>query len=37
MYMSSYEYYFLLLLVILPLYLFFKLWSWLGWQLFVNN
>ncbi|CAK9816760.1 hypothetical protein ANTQUA_LOCUS9091 [Anthophora quadrimaculata] len=37
MYIPSYEYYFLLLLIILPVYLFFELWSWLGWQLFINN
>ncbi|XP_063981540.1 phosphatidylinositol N-acetylglucosaminyltransferase subunit Y-like [Diachasmimorpha longicaudata] len=37
MYLSNYEYYFLLSLVIVPVCLFFRLWSWLGWELFVNN
>lgn len=30
-------YYFLLLLVLLPVKLFFDLWAGLGWQLFKNN
>ncbi|XP_074037969.1 uncharacterized protein [Leptinotarsa decemlineata] len=33
----DFYYYFLLSLVLLPVYLFFNLWSWLGWELFVNN
>lgn len=30
-------YYLLVLLVALPVKLFFDLWSWLGWELFINN
>ncbi|KAJ3645558.1 hypothetical protein Zmor_023203 [Zophobas morio] len=30
-------YYSLLALVVLPVYLFFNLWSWLGWELYKNN
>ncbi|XP_014217591.1 uncharacterized protein LOC106646081 [Copidosoma floridanum] len=37
MHISTWEYYFLLALVLIPVYLFFRLWSWLGWELFVNN
>ncbi|XP_018576483.2 phosphatidylinositol N-acetylglucosaminyltransferase subunit Y [Anoplophora glabripennis] len=34
---SDTVYYFLLSLIVVPVYLFFKLWSWLGWELFKNN
>ncbi|XP_023314190.1 phosphatidylinositol N-acetylglucosaminyltransferase subunit Y [Trichogramma pretiosum] len=37
MYVSVHEYYLLLVLLLIPVYLFFRLWSWLGWQLFINN
>jgi len=34
---SDVEYYYFLFLVIIPVYLFFSLWAWLGWELFRNN
>lgn len=35
--LSDSTYYVLLALVVLPVKLFFDLWSWLGWELFKNN
>ncbi|XP_064213503.1 phosphatidylinositol N-acetylglucosaminyltransferase subunit Y-like [Tribolium castaneum] len=34
---SDSVYYSLLALVVVPVYLFFNLWSWLGWELYKNN
>ncbi|XP_068906953.1 phosphatidylinositol N-acetylglucosaminyltransferase subunit Y [Tenebrio molitor] len=34
---SDNVYYSLLALVVIPVYLFFNLWSWLGWELYKNN
>lgn len=35
--LTDFEYYFLLVLMIIPVYLFLGLWAWMGWQLFKNN
>lgn len=34
---EDWTYYIYILLTLLPVYLFFKLWMWMGWQLYVNN
>lgn len=34
---DDWTYYVYILLTLLPAYLFFKLWMWMGWQLYVNN
>lgn len=31
------QYYVLVAITLLPVYLFFKLIQWMGWELFVNN
>jgi len=35
--MPDHVFYFIIGTSILPVILFFSLWSWLGWKLFVNN
>lgn len=30
-------YYYLLFLIVVPVKLFFDLWSWFGWSLYINN
>lgn len=37
MYLPELYYHFLLFVVLIPVYYFFRLWAWLGWELFVNN
>lgn len=34
---DDWTYYVYIMLTLLPAYLFFKLWIWMGWQLYVNN
>jgi hypothetical protein len=34
---STTEYYIILCILIIPVYYFFQLWAWLGWELFKNN
>lgn len=34
---SALSYYVYVMLMLLPTYLFFKLWMWMGWELYVNN
>lgn len=34
---DDWTYYIYIMLYLLPVYLFFKLWMWMGWQLYVNN
>lgn len=34
---DDWTYYIYTSLSLLPAYLFFKLWMWMGWQLYVNN
>lgn len=34
---DDWTYYVYIVLTLLPAYLFFKLWMWIGWQLYVNN
>lgn len=34
---GDWTYYVYVLLMLLPTYLFFKLWMWMGWELYVNN
>ncbi|XP_037051325.1 uncharacterized protein LOC119085148 [Bradysia coprophila] len=34
---DHYSYYIYLLLTLLPVYLFFKLIQWFGWEVFINN
>lgn len=34
---EDWTYYVYVLLMLLPTYLFFKMWMWMGWELYVNN
>lgn len=34
---AHWTYYVYVLLMLLPTYLFFKMWMWMGWELYVNN